>query len=399
MVFVNSIISSSRVALRHWRDVRNRKISLVHVAGCQNRPSPYFPSTYNTFVQQRCVSAAKVLLYQDKHPLPQSDLPATAAAGRHTRSAMLLHTLNQTRLAEEDFVDLTGREWRTVRFPLAPEHPGVSLHYWRPGGRGCIPFPEDSHGFFYWHLDPDAPLVSGQLRFHTTTTSDPATFPNGRDLQLPDGRAWNISLFEIARGSRYSGLRAHLLSEKLVMDKVLDTAMKISAPCGTVFFRPSTGSLLIWKFGQTFLVDFGSKAVSPWVIGSSAAERLHLQCLFSVWVAESGSTGIVKRVVYAPYTGRALIQFERSTLPEHKGTRTVVLRIVKIIEMTKSPASDDVSWMPEPQEGGLVMKRVQKRSWVPWSVDVDRPQRGSGSTAKALTILFDNEADQARRAR
>ncbi|TFK52253.1 hypothetical protein OE88DRAFT_1734277 [Heliocybe sulcata] len=391
MASLNRIIRVSKLPLRHRRDVRDRK-PLVYVAGCQNRLLPYLPSTCNSLVQKRYASATKVLLYQDKHNIPRSDIPATAAAGLRRNSALLVRTLNQTRLSVEDYVDLTGRPSKSVRFAVAPEEPSFSLRYWHPGFKS-IPFPPDSHGFLYWHLEPDAPSVSGQVRFRTTTSSDPATFPSGRDLQLPDGRTWNISLFEIARGSIYSALRAHLLFEKLVTAKVLDTALNISVPYRASIAHPITGSLLIWKFGQTFPVDLGHLAVSVWVIGSSAGERLRLQRLFSIQVRESGSTRMID---YMPFIGRALVQFERSTLPEHKGTRTVVLRIVKIIELTKPGGSENASGMPEPQEAGLVMTRRRQGSWVPWSVDVDRPRRRSGSSAKALRILFDNEPGQAR---
>ncbi|TFK52151.1 hypothetical protein OE88DRAFT_1807115 [Heliocybe sulcata] len=401
MAPTNGISSASKLMFRHWRDVRNRQ-HLGYAAGYQNRLSPYVSSTNNTLFQRQSASMAKALVCQDKHRIPKSNGPATIAAGLHGPSALLLRTLNQTRLDVEDFVDLAGRTRKTVRFPVAPEEPMDDMSYFtlrHKGGINRIPFPPDSHGFLYWYLEPDAPHLSGQVRFRTTTSSDPATFSSGRDLQLPDGGTWHISLFEIARGSKYSGLRAQLLSEELVSAKVLDTALNISALRGAKIHHPATGSLLIWLFGQKFLVDLRSIMVSVWTIGSSAAEQFYLRSLFSVKVRESGSAGIGKRVGYRPFTGRVLVQFERSTLPEHKGTCTVVLRIVKIIEVTKSDSSDDASWMPEPTEGSLVLYRGRgHQHWTPWSVDVDRPRPGSesaASSAKALTILFENEARQA----
>ncbi|TFK46231.1 hypothetical protein OE88DRAFT_1668145 [Heliocybe sulcata] len=351
---------------------------------------------------------------QDAHRIPKSDIPSTAATGLRHGSALRLRTLKRTRLDVKDFVDLTGRLTKTVHFPAAHEEPSFQMRYYGQG----VPFSPESHGFFYWHLDPDAPPVSGQVRFRTTASSDPATFPIGHDLQLPDGRIWHISLFDIARRATYSGLRAHLLSEKLVTVKLLDSASSITAAKGEKVGHPATGSLLIWKFGQRFLVDFPSIKTAIWILGSSMAERLLLPRLFSVHVRESESAGIcyvlsesskssvsgqtgrhgfLNGVDYTPFAGRALVQFERSTLPEHKGTRTVVLRILKV--MKKSDGSDDASWTPEPQEDGLDMSGMHQHAW---SVDVDQPQPGSGfrpSSAKALRILFDNEASQKRRDR
>ncbi|TFK46179.1 hypothetical protein OE88DRAFT_1041024 [Heliocybe sulcata] len=371
MAPMSGIISASKLMIRYWQDVRNRR-HLVHVSSCQQTLLPYFPSINSTLMQKRYAPAAKALVYQDKPRIPKSNIHTTTAAGLRT-SALLLRTLNQSRLDAEDFVDLTGWITETVRFAMAPEQPRLQLHYFQKN----IPFPMDAQGFLYWHLEKAAPPLSGQVRFRITTSSDPATFPSGRDLQLPDGRIWHMSLFEIARESKYSGLRAHLLSEKLVTAKVLDTALDISGSHGPEIRRPAAGSLLIWKFGQRFLIDLQSHYVYLWVIGNSTAERLYLQRLFSVRVCESGSTGISKRVNRTPFTGRALVQFECSTLPEHKGTRTVIV---------------------QPKEGGLAMARSPgprcRQSWIPWSVDVDRPQRGGesrGRLSRALAILFDNE--------
>ncbi|TFK53885.1 hypothetical protein OE88DRAFT_1654249 [Heliocybe sulcata] len=337
-----------------------------------------------------------------------SYLSATSATGPRKGSAVPLRTLNQTRLDAEDCVDLTGRLKNVVRFALAPEQPRLEMHYYRSGGHKYIAFPPDCQGFFYWHLDHDAPPVSGQVRFRTTTSSSPATFSTGWDLKLPDGRTWNIPLFRVARSPKYAGLRAHLLSEKLITAKLLNTALHISDRRGE---HPATDSLLIWKFGQRFLAGLPNNGMSIWIIGSSAGERFRLPHLFSVYVRESGSSGIcyvlsensnwrisrqtghpnsLKGVNYTPLTGKALVQFERSTLPEHKGTRTVVLCILKV--MTKS---DDASWMSEPQDDGLDMTEIHEHCW---SCNVDQPllEGSLTSSAKALSILFDNEALEER---
>ncbi|TFK53886.1 hypothetical protein OE88DRAFT_1654250 [Heliocybe sulcata] len=126
----NGIISASKRMLRYWRDVRNRQ-HLVYVAGSQSMLWPiYLSSTCNSFVQKRWASAAKTIIYQDKHHSPPSniaDIPATAATRLRKDSAVSLRTLNQTRLDVEDFVDLAGRGSKLVRFALAPEEPGPPI--------------------------------------------------------------------------------------------------------------------------------------------------------------------------------------------------------------------------------------------------------------------------------
>ncbi|TFK52134.1 hypothetical protein OE88DRAFT_1657197 [Heliocybe sulcata] len=396
-VRVNNIIATWKTRLGSWRDIRNTK-HLVSFPGARDESSPYDASIQLAQMQRRWTSSVKAVLPQDQYSLSTLDIPPAAKPRRRYKNrALLLLTLHRTLLHEDDFMVLSGEYSKSLRFLLAPEMPPLKLCYSRQGQDGVpLPFPSDTQGFLYWHAA--APALASQVRFRITDSSDMATFTGGRDLRLPDCRPWNISVFDIASNSRYSGLRAHVLFEELVTDNILDTSLSISTRVGARVLRPRAKSLLIWKFGQSFLVDFRSSGAFAWVIGSSTGEVFQLQRLFSVWASESGITGIVKRVHHKPFTGRALVQFERSALPEHTGTRTVILRIVEVIEVAKSEGSDNSCGMPEPQEGGLVMTRTHGRLWVPWSVDVDRSQPDSGSPsslAKALAILFDNEALQA----
>ncbi|KZT25090.1 hypothetical protein NEOLEDRAFT_1178832 [Neolentinus lepideus HHB14362 ss-1] len=48
---------------------------------------------------------------------------------------------------------------------------------------------------------------------------------------------------------------------------------------------------------------------------------------------------------YMPFRGSALLRFERSTLHEHRGTRTVVLRLVKFLTpLERADHMDDLAF-------------------------------------------------------
>jgi hypothetical protein len=82
--------------------------------------------------------------------------------------------------------------------------------------------------------------------------------------------------------------------------------------------------------------------------------------------------------------GSALCCFERSDLPQHKGTRTAVIRIVKII----SPVTyrDDYNGpYPLPIEGELAQRYHRGRSFQPRSYNVD------SKPYMALQTLFRDE--------
>jgi hypothetical protein len=69
--------------------------------------------------------------------------------------------------------------------------------------------------------------------------------------------------------------------------------------------------------------------------------------------------------------GSALCCFERSDLPQHKGTRTAVIRIVKIISPVTFQDPDYNGPTPLPIEGELVQRYHRGRSLQPRSYNVD----------------------------
>ena len=78
-----------------------------------------------------------------------------------------------------------------------------------------------------------------------------------------------------------------------------------------------------------------------------------------------------------------MARFERSTLPVHKGTRTVVLRFLKIIEPVKCVIPLFDGYIVQPREGERYRrsrKAIDKLNPPAWSFDIDKlkgaaPQR------------------------
>ena len=95
--------------------------------------------------------------------------------------------------------------------------------------------------------------------------------------------------------------------------------------------------------------------------------------------------------------GSALVRFERSTLPNHKGTRTVVLRFLRIITPVKCVKPLYDGHIVQPKEGELhrryptsmqaIKKKVDPNSLV-WSVNIDK-QKGPASIIHGLRLLWD----------
>ena len=90
--------------------------------------------------------------------------------------------------------------------------------------------------------------------------------------------------------------------------------------------------------------------------------------------------------------GSALARFERSTLPEHKGTRTVVLRFLKIITSVKCVIPNYDGYIVPPMEGELHRrclnyarkKPIEILNPLVWNVNIVK-----SSTLRGLQLLWD----------
>ncbi|KZT24299.1 hypothetical protein NEOLEDRAFT_1135069 [Neolentinus lepideus HHB14362 ss-1] len=306
-----------------------------------------------------------------------------AEAGAKKRSripSLQLRTLNPQNLSPEDFVVLSGRMTPLVRLRAdLGRCPFWQLLY----SAHHKHFPDDTQGFFYWHTDPGAPVLAGQVRFRVTNSKDPASFQGGQDLRLPGGDPWRVSLFDVARYTQYKVLRSVLLSDGLVTRDHLDSALRVLRSASPGSKHPDYESNIIWRFGQVIRVSLELTSFSVWVVSDSQGAWVRLRYMF-------------RSEYSAPpaYKGTALVQFERSTLKGHTNTRSVVLRIVKILEMTKLNVDAPA---PEPKEGELAMTRKRgaySGGWVPWFTNIDKWTRETDRT-RAFKMLFDRETLEA----
>ena len=82
-----------------------------------------------------------------------------------------------------------------------------------------------------------------------------------------------------------------------------------------------------------------------------------------------------------------MARFERSTLPEHKGTRTVVLRLVKKITSVKCVVPHYDGWVAQPKEGELHWRpSIHTGVKAVWGINIDK----TGAPMKrSLQLLWD----------
>jgi hypothetical protein len=95
------------------------------------------------------------------------------------------------------------------------------------------------------------------------------------------------------------------------------------------------------------------------------------------------------------FVGSALVRFERSTLPDHKGTRTLVLRFLKIITPVKCVIPLYDTKIAQPEEGELHRRSLSYSSWKAvkskqgvWSINIDQKSIRTSGLMAGLQLLW-----------
>jgi hypothetical protein len=244
-------------------------------------------------------------------------------------------------------------------------------------------YPSDTSAFLYYFTTLENPRIAGQLRLRVATSDDHASFESGSDVLKLNGQPWSRSLCTVSK--YYPPLYEKLREEGLVPDD-LDAVL-------STFTRAPRGQQ-IYTLNDTFIVDFSRLQLSLTVVTEEGMETLKF-----VLFCDTRPTRVL------PYTGAytnhhlpiddsnksvgsALVRFERSTLPDHKGTRTVVLRFLKIITSVKCviPLYDDN--IRPPKEGELYRRfgryTINKLNPPVWSANIDK-----SVSLRGLQLLWD----------
>ncbi|KAJ7150505.1 hypothetical protein C8R43DRAFT_1005984 [Mycena crocata] len=292
------------------------------------------------------------------------------------RPLNIISTLNAALISSGDFLHLSHRVGITMRFPHSVGL-GSQLRYAQErtvleSGLGKLsekPFPADSQGFLYYNSQSPV-VLDGSLRFRITSDSNPSSFHCGRDLLLPSGFPWQISLLQLACHKEYTVIRQQLLHECLITEEQRATCVEI---CGSG--RRITPSLTLFRLDSPFLVDFSSPELSLVVVGKSI-HRIPLNRIFTDSANGERSN---------KWTGMAIARFEPSTRPEHAGRRVLHLRIMKITQPVVCTAAKYRGRIVQPREGDLFTVCDHHGVPGPWAYDIDK----KAGLAVGLRALWD----------
>jgi hypothetical protein len=270
----------------------------------------------------------------------------------------------------------------------------IEMGVYGPDSRVCFKgryhghnrFPEGTRGFLYYNSPKvGVPLAAGELRFRVTPGDTPASFVQGSDLLLETGLPWSIPLLvmvekseSIRKGQQYQPIRQVLLDDGFITPALLETcaALVNSNRC-----KPIRGSRIIHSFGQLFHITFDLIHLPFFTLSMNRLKyrRPLLRCSGHDDIGHYTTpySGECTRIAWfmpillkSQPPGSALCCFERSNLPQHKGTRKAVIRIVKIISPVTCRYPNYNGPAPLPVEGELLQSNFTTRL-RPISFNVD----------------------------
>ncbi|KAG5638639.1 hypothetical protein H0H81_011358 [Sphagnurus paluster] len=261
-----------------------------------------------------------------------------------------VQSLDPRRLVPSDFIDISNA--LHVHVPITSSTNLVCL---TPTSHR---FPPRTHGFLYYHQDPSLPATAGEVRLRLTASNDPALFQSGTDLANRYGHPWAISLPQLLDSGRAP------LKERLILDKLVEPDFIRSLEISWIN-RPRAHANIqcLHRLEDSFEVPLNHslrlRLITPHSIGV-----LFLPYIFKTNEQLEG---------YLPvYTGRTKLGFERSSLKEHLGTDTIVLRVLKITEPIQPLRPNSEMCLPMPREGALLQRMNQKTGRVyPYSLDLN----------------------------
>ena len=256
------------------------------------------------------------------------------------------------------------------------------------GKRENLHYPPNTKAFLYYFKSPDKPRIAGELRFRVASSDDHVAFQSGFDLLKPNGQLWSRPLHVVSKS--YTPLYENMRGDRLIPDD-LDANLSTLPPLSPRYRRCQT----LYTLNDRFTIDFSTDQHFC-VVTEQGVETLHLlrQFVERQFVENQEKRRLPYKGAYSNVhlsidssnesVGSFLAQFERSTLPDHKDSRTVVLRFLKVIQPVEYEIPDYEGRIAQPEEGELYQRSYKSIPKV-WSVDIDQ----KGILSRSLQLLWD----------
>jgi len=145
-------------------------------------------------------------------------------------------------------MDMSKKTAKYIYFAKAPRVPiSMQPRLWYYGANGR--FPDHARGFLYLHNPPDMPLIASAIRLRCTPSKDPATFNQGKDLELPYGIPWEFT-FPSILFLRSPYIRDYLVQAGLLTEDLLSHWRSVLRAV------PRGHTRILHQLNQPFLIKF-----------------------------------------------------------------------------------------------------------------------------------------------
>ncbi|KAF5351315.1 hypothetical protein D9758_008068 [Tetrapyrgos nigripes] len=188
-----------------------------------------------------------------------------------------ISTLIPAQLTSNDYLDISGKSAVNVTYRNAS---CPDLHWEHPELKK-LPFPNKSHGFFYYHSPENALNVAGGLRFRVCPSSDPKMFQQGHDLLKRNGFPWEVPNWSIALNESYHPFGEELLKSGVIRTGALDLCRKLASPFE---LRTQPTSPIIYALKQPFPVTLGQKRTQLWITNGEKLIRWAIDLRITEWM-------------------------------------------------------------------------------------------------------------------
>ncbi|KAF5351359.1 hypothetical protein D9758_008075 [Tetrapyrgos nigripes] len=175
----------------------------------------------------------------------------------------VISSLIPSELTSDDYFDISGNKDVALTYGQA----SCNLHWESVYSGMRLPFPNKSHGFFYYYHPQNAPLFTGGLRFRVCPSSDPSTFQHGSDLLTRNGFPWELSNWSIAFKNSCRPLKEELLKSGLVRSEALEMCERLwlHSNCQRRTSNPIPTIPIVYALKQPFPITLGQESIRVWI--------------------------------------------------------------------------------------------------------------------------------------
>ncbi|KAG6835799.1 hypothetical protein H0H93_014589 [Arthromyces matolae] len=258
-----------------------------------------------------------------------------------TEDGHQVHTLDPRRLQPSDFIIASNRHVKRVRkrsdqtVLLNPRFGDV--------------FPPNTQGFLYIYRNPLLPPLATQIRFRLSASNRTEEFAQGNDLLTPNGTPWRFDAMNFLQMPTFKSLSEQLKEDGFgdVVDALMELRHNMLDRCLGLGRGRRNRALTFLE--QPFIADVSARFHCFTSVSTNGLQMFAIPDIFSDMAPR-------RKARRCPYTGRVVLRFERSTLPEHLNGNYAVLRVLKVLDPIKpvDPAYDGA--IPMPQVGSLILK-------------------------------------------